>query len=210
MPSTERRMAWASSRSGSRARAVSAARRAPRMSPARNRARATVDQGVLVAIGEPLPFGGEAVVSERLDQVAAIQLDRSLGATVRTLETALEGDGIDLESSLREDRDGFRADIEHGVGIDARVDEPVADEPECLAERSDGRAVSIRPEVRGDGLPRPRPARQDEQREQRRGVAATEPYLGPARRSNVQPPEQVHAKDRRLDLFVSWHGIPEA
>ncbi len=169
-----------------------------------------IDQGVLVAIGEALAFGGKAVVSESLDQVAAIELDRSLGSTIATLEAALEGDGIDLESGLREDRHGFRPDIEHVVWIDTRVDEPVTDQPQCLTKRSDGRAVSVRPEVRGDGLPRSRPACQDEQREQRRGVAATEPYLGPARRSNVQSPEQVHAKDRRLDLFVSWHGIPEA
>ena len=203
------RTACASSRSGSRARTASAARLAPRASPAATgrvpRRRARPRSGPPGARARRRSSRGRGPRPGRRDTARPRAPRRALRR-----QAVFEGDGIDLEPGLGPDRDAIRSGCparrrdrrRHRRARGAPATAPGGATRRC--------AVGVRPQVRGDRLPRSRTPRQHQQREQRRCVAAPESHRRAIDRPDVEAPEQVDAEDRALDRFVSRHDIPRS
>ena len=148
-------------------------------------------QGVLEAISQALPFGGEAIVTEALEQVSVVEVDGGFGAAGIVGQAGLESRDIQLYPGIDPDPDGIAVDVEQPVRWDVGLREALSDQPECLAEGSCRTAAGIRPQVGRDRLSRPGSAGQDEQGEQRLGVATRKPDVTAGGRPGVQAAEEV-------------------
>ena len=146
-------------------------------------------QGVLEAVGQAFTFGGEAIVTEALEQVAVVEVDGGLGSAGVVGEAGLERGDIEVDPRLDPDPDRVGVDIEQAVRTDPGLREPLADQPQGLAKRSGRPAACIGPEVGGDRLAAARSAGQDEQREERLGMAARETDVPAGRRPGVETPK---------------------
>ena len=134
-----------------------------------------VAQRVLEQVRQALPLGREAVVTEPFGEVSAVQLDGRLGGAIGAADALLEAIRVELDPGLRLQPDRVRLDLEDRIRVEPRPVERVADQPQRLAECGGARSVRVGPQVGGEGIPRPGPARQDEEREQCLGVAAAQP-----------------------------------
>ena len=168
-------------------------------------------QRVLVPIGEALPLRREAVVSERLHEVAAVQLDGPLGAARAVVEAALE-----VHRHRPRCRASGRMPIDSGrmsrtvAGSMPARDEAVPDEPERLPQHRGRRGVGLGPEVGGDRLARPRPTGEDQLREQGGRVAAAERDGGAAGRADLEGAEQVDPDGGATGGFAFRHACVPA
>ena len=156
-------------------------------------------QRVLEAIRQPLALGGEAFVAEALEQVAVVQLDGRFGAARIVGQTVLEGGHVEVDAGVDPDPDRVRVDVEYLAGPEPRLGQALADEPQCLSERSGRGPIRIRPQVGRDRLARPRPAGEDEQREQRLGMSTRQADVAVVGRPGIEAAEEIdleaHARD---------------
>ena len=154
------RTAWASSRSGSRASEPLGRDAGRREVAVRAGAdRATIGQRVLVAIGQALALGREAVVPEALGQVAAIQRDRALrrcsagSSEQRSKCERHRGSrpppGADPAISASASRIGVRVDADGGQAPGAPGRAPGAAGPWRSAVESGHRSAAMASRVRG-------------------------------------------------------------
>ena len=202
------RISWPSSRSWSRARSSSAAKRAPSRSSEASRVAGGERQGILVRVREPLTIGGEALVAEPLGKVAAVDAEGLLRFRRPAADEPLEAMGVDLEVDRRPQPDRVLVGLDDTVGIDAGAVQRAAEQPQRLAERGGAAGVGIGPEVGGDGFPRAQPRPQGEQGEEGLGVAPGHPQLM-AVDDGADPAEQADRDGDRFErsCLVSWvHG----
>ena len=137
---------------------------------------ADVTQGVLEQVRQALPLRRKAVVTEPFREVAAVQLDGRLRGAIGVEDALLEAVRVEPDPGVRLQPDRVCLDLEDCVRVEPRSVERVADQPQRLAQRGGACAVRVGPQVGRERVPRPGPARQDEEREQRLGVAAAQPH----------------------------------
>ena len=135
-----------------------------------------VAQGVLEEVRQALPLGREAVVTEAFGEVAAVQLDGRLRGALGVQDALLEAVRVERDPGVRLQPDRVGLDLEDRIRVEPRPVERVADQPQRLAQRGGACTVRVGPQVGRERIPRPGPARQDEEREQRLGVAAAQPH----------------------------------
>ena len=82
-----------------------------------------------------------------------IELDGGLGAAGIVGEACLETRDIEIDLRIDPDPDRVAVDVEETLGRDPCLGEPLAHQPERLAQRSGGSDSGVRPEVGGDRLP---------------------------------------------------------
>ena len=192
-----------------------AASLAPRRSPAASRRSATIDEGVLVAVGETLALGGEAVVPEGLDEIAAVQPDRPLGAALGRRRGSASKATMSSAMSRPGGRRSTPSDVEHrSRGRRPRPMRPWRTSQRAWRSEPADVLSASGPQVGGDRLARPRAAAEDEQGEEGRGVAAPEGHPRPGGGSDVDPARAgspagglVGAAPRRAMRIPSVHAL---
>jgi phosphatidylglycerol---prolipoprotein diacylglyceryl transferase len=137
-------------------------------------------EGVFVGVGQALPFGGEAFMSEPFGEIAQVQRDGRL--RIGRLGADCGHEGLDVEIDLRvvADAEDVRLDLEELARIDARLRQRALDDPQGLAQAGARRPVGVGPELGRECLAGASLAIQDEQRKQRLAMAPAQPQLARA------------------------------
>ena len=150
-------------------------------------------QKVLVAIGQSLPLGSEALVAEALEEVAPIQGEGILlgGWIVPELGEALETGDIEIECRPRMESDCLLIDVEPGLGLKADRRDARPDEPEGLSQGSRGWAVDLRPELGRDRVAEPGSRPESQQGGQGLGMTARDPDMDAAGQ-NLEATEEAN------------------
>ena len=92
-------------------------------------------QGVLETIGQPFTLGGEAIVTEALEQVTVVEVDGGFCAAGIVGQAGFESRDIQVDPGIDPDPDRVAVDVEQAVRWDAGLSEALSDQPECLAQR---------------------------------------------------------------------------
>lgn len=90
----------------------------------RHEGQGDVREGILVEVGESLPFAGKAFMWQTLRQVAAVHGHCLLAHRRAQTRKPLEPDGVEIDRQLGPKADTFVVGIEDGFRIRAGVAEP--------------------------------------------------------------------------------------